>query len=430
MYYKNRYLNIKNDYNRLLDAYISVNQTGGMSVTTIHNNGELLEGGIQYKNQCFWISILAYLRANGYPRLTLRQLRTDAGLDLDTAQIPVDTTSRGNGATPTDSFYRISAQYNIIIRVYRSNSHGGITRDYAGSNIVDIISAHYDEHGDVVIKPPIGFMHLGHMDGSYGDKNIVNLANNGGNHFELITRFIDEAPDVVHLEDDDDILFQEELKRIRLQDAGIGSAAASTAASAAAATTASEDQLFNQALERIRIQDAIAADADRRAGRRTGTGSSSIHPSLRAVAAAASTGPSSSSLTKPLSRLAQSSTIRPKPKTDDISVPLVMYKNKMTKITDIREDMRETYLDYADKQVLLRVKIRTNNEIIERYTQLYRIYEDNKPHNEDNSDILRELKFLHNENINIVKEVEELKDKILSLEFIIGEYEDGNIHPH
>jgi len=395
MYYKNRYLNIKNDYNRLLDVYISVNQTGGMSVTTIHNNGELLEDGIQYKNQCFWISILAYLRDNGYLGLTLQQLRTDAGLGLDTAQIPIDTTSRGNGATQTDSFYRISAQYNIIIRVYRSNSHGGITRDHAGSNIVDIISANYDDDGNVIIVPPDELTFLGRDDSSYRDKNIVNLANNGGNHFELITGFIDEDPSVEHLEDDDDRLLQEELERIRLQDAGIGSAA-----------------------------------ADRRAGRRTRTGSSSIHPSLRAVAAAASTGPSSSSLTKPLSRLAQSSTIRPKPKTDDISVPLVMYKNKMTKITDIREDMRDIYLDYDNKQVLLRVKIRTNNEIIERYTQLYRIYEDSKPHIEDNSDILRELKFLHNENINIVKEVEELKTNMLTLKYLISEYENGNIDRH
>jgi hypothetical protein len=104
----------------------------GTKVITQSNSG-MLDG---MKNQCFWISILNYLNKNGYPKLTLQQLRTEAGLDDTTKYMPFDVDYKkpfGNGKYNKDGKFifmdaaeRIARKYKLQLQIYAVTSNGSV----------------------------------------------------------------------------------------------------------------------------------------------------------------------------------------------------------------------------------------------------------------------------------------------------------------
>jgi len=146
MDYKDKYSKYKNKY---LELKRNVKQLGGArqnntKVRTIGNGGSL--EGMTY--QCFWISVLEYLRRHGYPRLTLKELRTQAGLGQDTENMMFDTDYNArdeNGfAIPVflNAAERIAQIYNLRIQIYTVNAKGVITGARGlignGRNLVEI----------------------------------------------------------------------------------------------------------------------------------------------------------------------------------------------------------------------------------------------------------------------------------------------------
>ena len=126
-------------------------QTRDIFVDTEFNSG-MIEG---MRNQCFWISIQQYLIKNGV-NISVRQLRSIGGLDSTTETKMFDSSIEQ---------YRLAGEnvalnYNLKIIVYPVTSKGKVL--YNG-NIVDVIGS--------------------------GD-NIVNIAQFGTYHFQLITRFV------------------------------------------------------------------------------------------------------------------------------------------------------------------------------------------------------------------------------------------------
>jgi len=119
-------------------------------VKTISNTGSL-EG---MSMQCFWISILDYLHINGHPYLSLRELRTNAGLGADTEH---EMFNMDDGQM---IFYNaatlITEIYNLSIQIYSATRYG----DFA------------------ITDSPRGLIGTG--------ANLVELAQFGIGHFELI----------------------------------------------------------------------------------------------------------------------------------------------------------------------------------------------------------------------------------------------------
>ena len=141
-YYK-KYLKYKNKYLELKK------QLGGRRVRTIPNSGAL-EG---MTNQCFWISILNYLQRNGHPALTLRQLRTNAGLGANTEHIMFDVDHRDiNGNVIFfNAAVRLTQIYNLNIQVLTVDQMGNVLGPRAhignGINFVEIAQfglAHFE----------------------------------------------------------------------------------------------------------------------------------------------------------------------------------------------------------------------------------------------------------------------------------------------
>ena len=148
--YKHKYLELK----KTNTFQLANQQFGGQrKVRTIGNNGRL-EG---MKLQCFWISILDYLRRNGHPDLSLRDLRSNAGLDARTEEMMFDIDYSVDGMA---IFYNAATQiaeiYNLRIQVYAANRDGEF----------------------VMTDSPRGIIGAG--------RNLVELAQFGIAHFELI----------------------------------------------------------------------------------------------------------------------------------------------------------------------------------------------------------------------------------------------------
>jgi hypothetical protein len=164
MSYKEKYLKYKNKYIELK------NQLGGflegVTIVKTRSNTGRMEG---MKNQCFWISILHFLNSNGYPNLSLRELRNNVGLDRFTERTMFDSFNNifHNAAT------RAVEIYNLTITVYAVTSVGKVINGCA----------------------------------TYGHgPNIVNIAMFGQGHFELI---IEDGDTFVPA-----IIFKNELKKI------------------------------------------------------------------------------------------------------------------------------------------------------------------------------------------------------------------------
>jgi len=140
---KEKYLKYKSKYLKLKKQF------GGTKVITKHNSGSL-EG---MSNQCFWISILDYLHNNGHPNLTLRELRAQTNspeIIINGENQLVDTDIHRN------AIEQIAFIYNLTIKGFPVDSNGNLL--YGGN------------HGNIFGNGP----------------NIVNIANFGLYHFELI----------------------------------------------------------------------------------------------------------------------------------------------------------------------------------------------------------------------------------------------------
>ncbi len=138
-------------------------------VRTIGNGG-MLEG-MMY--QCFWISVLDYLHRNEYPGLTLKKLRTQAGLGKNTENMMFDTdyNVRDENGFVIPIFLNaaetIAQLYNLRIQIYTVNAQGVI-------------------HG---VRGLIG-----------NGENLVEIAQFGLGHFELIDNYGSDFVPVVVIE--------------------------------------------------------------------------------------------------------------------------------------------------------------------------------------------------------------------------------------
>ena len=171
MSYKDKYLKYKNKYLQLKNQFGGFLQEG-TTVKTLRNTGEM-EG---MRNQCFWISILHFLNRNGYPDLTLIELRASVGLDESTQYIMFDSfNNEFNNAA-----IKAAEIYHLTITAYTITSSGRIIR------VAD----------------------------SYGNgPNIVNIAMFGQLHFELIVK---DGKKFVPA-----VIFKNELKKVDLIDVKI-----------------------------------------------------------------------------------------------------------------------------------------------------------------------------------------------------------------
>jgi len=143
--YRKKYLKYKKKY---LELKFNDNQTGGNStVKTVSNTGGL-EG---MSLQCFWISILDYLKRNGHPSLTLRELRTQGDLGIDTEKTMFDIDYLVGPELDRQPIFfnaaiRIAEIYNSRIQIYTAfrsnNDNAWITTPRAsigdGPNLVEI----------------------------------------------------------------------------------------------------------------------------------------------------------------------------------------------------------------------------------------------------------------------------------------------------
>jgi len=145
-----KYTQFKNKYNKYKYKNNKLNQFGGRKVTTKSNSGSLEK----MSNQCFWISILDYLHANGHPELTLRELRKfvkDVGIKINKENEIFDS-----------NLYRHASEYiadifDLTIRVYLIDHRGNILHRGDTINIIG------------------------------NGRNVFDIAQFGQYHFELIT---------------------------------------------------------------------------------------------------------------------------------------------------------------------------------------------------------------------------------------------------
>jgi hypothetical protein len=141
-YYK-KYLKYKNKYLELKT------QLGGRRIRTISNSGAL-EG---MTNQCFWISTLQYLQINGHPALTLRQLRNNIGLGVNTEHTMFDVDHRDIDGNVIffNAAVRLAEIYNLNIQVLTVDHMGNVLGPRAhignGVNFVEVAQfglAHFE----------------------------------------------------------------------------------------------------------------------------------------------------------------------------------------------------------------------------------------------------------------------------------------------
>jgi len=156
--YKKKYLKLKN-------------QKGGVKFRVIPNNGgvtEILNNGnpLQMSNQCMWISIRDYLINVLHIPISVSELKTIAGLDLEaTAHIQFDLESKDFNFK--EGIERVARMFNLNIKCYlvdsEGNSHPALIDDRGqlipmhiinefGTNIVSI--AFYGGHFELIVDGP------------------------------------------------------------------------------------------------------------------------------------------------------------------------------------------------------------------------------------------------------------------------------------
>lgn len=197
--YKNKYLALKNiiggsdvDIERAIKASLADLNEGdvevGRKLYVIPNNG-MIEGMSQ---QCFWISIFAYLQRNPVVNIaevaTVKQLRTFVGLEEDTEHLPFDEDDvrfRNALGFLTDVLdlkivvHYINAHGNqIIIRQHRTGLPEEAIRQIneAGRNIVHI-TQHGLYHFQYMVEDGVGAGDNGVLLGNklYKDKKMEDV---------------------------------------------------------------------------------------------------------------------------------------------------------------------------------------------------------------------------------------------------------------
>jgi len=125
-------------------------------------------------NQCFWISILDYIKAH-YPllsELTLRQLRTWVGLDYTTEHIMFDSSYEYFRNAVLKLLIMFNTAGNPLkIKVYRFNDRDIISR--ADAFALDSTGTGFNQNIHEIFDDD--------------DGDIIRIANFGQGHFQLIT---------------------------------------------------------------------------------------------------------------------------------------------------------------------------------------------------------------------------------------------------
>ena len=158
MSFEKKYLKYKRKYLSLIElSRNKISQNGGApqpgeKVNVIKNNG--VEDGMT--NQCFWISIKDFIIRSGINRqMTLRQLRTEAGLTDDTKNTKFDNFNPVFEA----AINTIAKRYKLQINVWSMNSDGKVEKLYTKinpngpnikPNIVQIAS--YGDHFELIFR--------------------------------------------------------------------------------------------------------------------------------------------------------------------------------------------------------------------------------------------------------------------------------------
>jgi len=116
---RDKYLKYKQKYLQL--KKLNIKQSGGDFVKTVPNDGTL--EGMSF--QCFFISILQYLRKNGYTDMTLRQLREIGDLYASTEHLMFDIDYKeGDIYIYYDAAEKIAAIFHIQIIIYTTDRYG------------------------------------------------------------------------------------------------------------------------------------------------------------------------------------------------------------------------------------------------------------------------------------------------------------------
>lgn len=356
-------------------------QTGGMRIITMSNSGA--RDGMY--NQCFWISILDFLNRNGYPQLTLHQLREDAGLDYRTEFLPLDTDEPGY----YDAIYRIAQLYNVRIKIYRINNRRQIYSGiYGRANAFGVV---HGQDGQVYqMDPQDVFME---DDGP----RTINIAQRGLYHFELITHLIDEdadAPAIIPHNKATDTLLTKSKPRSRLvTEPTSGSSASRSSASrpSASGPTASGPTASGPTMPRIYQKSRSASKP-------------SASVSSVSVSTSESSGP---------------------------GVLYVFFKGKMTNVADIPEAMQKTYLDYEESQGMLRILRQAHDRLDAEFVslaQLVKLFEGENPRDTSAiSEATRRMEELDGEMTEFEKAYEEQYASYKSYKTIIELYENNKI---
>ncbi len=156
---------VRSDLNYLDD--LPYNKSEPVIYETIHNTGTIIDEGITYHSQCFWISIQDYYKYKYNTDITIRKLKTDAGLDLLRTQNEMADIDIGVASNTRyiDAVNRLARALNIRIRIYVTTN--GLPYQYTLERL----------GGNNIPIPAFDTKNIG--------AEIINIAR-AGMHFELI----------------------------------------------------------------------------------------------------------------------------------------------------------------------------------------------------------------------------------------------------
>jgi hypothetical protein len=156
---------VRSDLNYLDD--LPYNKSEPVIYATIHNTGTIIDEGITYHSQCFWISIQDYYKYKYNTDITIRKLKTDAGLDLLRTQNEMADIDIGVASNTRyiDAVNRLARALNIRIRIYVTTN--GLPYQYTLERL----------GGNNIPIPAFDTKNIG--------AEIINIAR-AGMHFELI----------------------------------------------------------------------------------------------------------------------------------------------------------------------------------------------------------------------------------------------------
>merc|ERR1711991_190315 len=188
--YKKKYL----DLIELIGGAMNLNMDGiNRPLRVIMNTGAMNEHGINYRNRCMFISILDYLRRNGYPDLTLSILRHQAGVGMHYYRQEWDQ-GRNIHVRALEILCEI---YNLDISIWNIGANGLLDQTminapgegypaqlnpryrvgFGGANIVNIAS--YGRHFQLIVGGGIFEDDVNVQDGIIYQPHVPNSSKNG-----------------------------------------------------------------------------------------------------------------------------------------------------------------------------------------------------------------------------------------------------------